>query len=220
MSTKKYNIVVVDDHKLYRSGLVQLIHAIDIQVNHLHECSNGQEFLNYLKSLDHIVPDIVLMDIDMPELNGFQTMEKLAIQKMNVPVLVITMMDEEPCLLRMIRLGARGFLSKDIEPEELRKAIETIANKGFHFTERFTGKLMAAVRGERRASTMPILSEREQQFIQYCSTELTYKEIANKMCVSPKTVDGYRAGLFQKLDVKSRVGLVMYAVKNGFVSLA
>ena len=212
------NIAVVDDHGLYRSGLVNLIHSLGDEFQVTKQASNGKEFLEILDN--STLPNIVILDIDMPIMNGFETAEILAKKYPGLPVLVITMLEDEASLIRMLRIGVKGFLSKDVEPDELKLALLSISSKGYHYTDLMTGKLIQSLQNDPiPANSENNLSEKEIVFLEYCCTELTYKEIADKMCLSPKTIDGYRGVLFEKLNAKSRVGLVLHVIKNGIVSV-
>lgn len=209
-------IAVIDDHRLYRSGLVNLIHSLGEGFKVVMEESNGLAFLNALKAATP--PDIVILDIDMPVMNGFETAEQLALLYPTIPILVVTMLEDENSVIRMLRNGVKGFLSKDVEPEELKEALLSIAKKGYHYSDLLTGKLIQALQQPDQDQTHG-LNERELEFLKLCCTELTYKEIADTMCLSPKTIDGYRGLLFEKIGVKSRVGLVVFAIKSGLVEL-
>ena len=128
------------------------------------------------------------------------------------------MLQDETTLIRMLKLGIKGYLGKDVEPAELKNALLSIHNKGFHYTDAFTGRLIAVLQSDgENDPAVSIMNDRELTFLKMCCSEMTYKEIADKMCLSPKTIDGYRANLFEKLEAKSRVGLVLYAIKNGIV---
>ena len=122
----------------------------------------------------------------------------------------------------MFKAGARGYILKDCEPSELKAALDSIMKKGYYYSELVTGKLIHSINkldedGDVR--NLSPLSEREIQFLKFACTEMTYKEIADKMFLSPRTIDGYRDALFEKLNLKTRVGLVMYAIKNGIVQV-
>ena len=212
-------IIVVDDHTLYRSGLVKLIQTLGNEFLVVKEFSNGKEIVDYLELQINKKPDVIIMDVEMPILNGFEAVEILTQKHPETRILTVTMMDNERTLLRMLKCGARGFLSKDVEPKELKDALLSIVSNGYYYTDVMTGKLIASLKDNRKQKKENSLSDREKEFIQLSISELTYKEIASKMCLSPKTIDGYRASLFEKLDVKSRVGLVVYSIKYGLVSL-
>jgi len=163
------------------------------------------------------------MDINMPEMDGFETTQWLKQNHPEVKVLALSMYDNETSIIRMLKCGAKGYILKDSEPAELKAAIAAIMDKGFYYSDLVSGKLMHAINkmdddGDGLKSLVP-LNDRETDFLKYTCTEHTYKEIADKMFVSPRTIDGYRDALFEKLQVKTRVGLVMYAIKNGIVNL-
>jgi two-component system invasion response regulator UvrY len=133
------------------------------------------------------------------------------------------MYDNENSIIRMLKCGAKGYILKDSEPAELKAAIEALMSKGYYYSDLVSGKLIHAINKiedeGNDVHTTNNLSERETDFLKYACTELTYKEIADKMFVSPRTIDGYRDVLFEKLHVKTRVGLVMFAIKNGIVQV-
>jgi DNA-binding NarL/FixJ family response regulator len=213
----KLNIAVVDDHSLFRNGMVKLIQSLSNQFKVVSEAGNGQEFLNTLKFSDE--PDVVLLDISMPILDGFGTAEVMQKEYPNIHVLVISMNDDELSLIRMLKLGVKGFIGKDIEPEHLKKAIESVGRGDFYHTEQITNHLLSSINGSKGESCLNELTKNELKFIELACSEDSYKDIAACMCLSPRTIDGYRDAVFSKLNIKSRVGLVMYAIKNQMVVL-
>jgi DNA-binding NarL/FixJ family response regulator len=212
-------IALVDDHVMLRSGLANLIRELGYTV--LFEASDGLDFIEKLKGQE--IPDLVLMDVNMPRMDGFETCAWLKEHHLAIKVLALSMFDDEDAIMRMIRNGARGYVLKDCEFGELRVAIDAVATKGFHYSEKVTGRLIHSIHQsdakESEKNLVNSLTTRELEFIKLAATDSTYKEIADQMHVSPRTVDGYRDDLFEKLDVKSRVGLVLFAVKNKLVSL-
>ena len=213
------NIVLVDDHSLLRNGLAELVKSQGHIV--LFEADNGKNFLEKLdkKSL----PDIVLMDINMPEMDGFETAQWIKANHPEIKILALSMYDNETSIIRMLKCGAKGYILKDSEPAELKAAIHALMDKGFYYSDLVSGKLMHAINNldddsDGLKSLVP-LNDRETEFLKLACSELTYKEIADKMFVSPRTIDGYRDALFEKLNIKTRVGLVMYAIKNGIVNV-
>ena len=212
-------IVMVDDHVLLRSGLADLVRSLGYQV--LFEANNGKEFCDKLSAND--LPDLVLMDINMPVMDGYETSLWLKKNYPEIKILALSMHDDENAIIRMLKNGARGYILKDSEPEELKTAIEAILTKGFYYSEMVTGRLMHSISGMDEDSThtrqLLQLNEREIEFLKLACTEMTYKEIADHMHLSPRTIDGYRDTLFQKLDIKTRTGLVVYAIKNGIVHI-
>lgn len=210
-------IAVVDDHRLFRLGLIALIESYNSQYRVIMDANDGKEFLD---SIDpNNVPDLLLLDENMPYMSGYETAVALKEKYPQVKVLIITMIEEEEKLIRMLKIGVNGYLSKDVEPDELKDAIETIVKKGFYYTDYLTGKLIQMV-GDKvnKKKTNPILSEQELRVLKFICRDYSYKQIAEEMELSIKTVETYRVSLFDKLNVKSRVGLVMYAVKNGIIT--
>lgn len=214
------NIVLVDDHVLLRNGLASYINTFgDFKV--LFEANNGKNFMEKLDTAQ--LPEIVLMDINMPEMDGYETCLWLKNNYPEIKVLALSMYDNENAIIRMFKSGAKGYILKDCEPIEFKTALNALATKGFYYSEMVTGKLIHTVNSldddNNTFGSINKLNEREINFLKYACTELTYKEIADKMFVSPRTIDNYRDDLFEKLKVKTRVGLVMFAIKNGIVSL-
>jgi two-component system, NarL family, invasion response regulator UvrY len=214
-----FTIALVDDHSLLRNGLAQLVQSLGYCV--VFEADNGKEFIEQLNRYE--VPQLVLLDINMPEMDGYQTAQWLKENHPDVHVLALSMYDNENSIIKMLKCGAKGYILKDSDPQELKTAIDHILTKGYYYSDLVSGKLIHAINKiEDEGSnthTLNNLNERETDFLKYACTELTYKEIAEKMFVSPRTIDGYRDGLFEKLNIKTRVGLVMYAIKNGIVTI-
>lgn len=217
---KNISLAIVDDHKLFRDGLAELINGFsNYQV--IIEADNGQHFIDQLKP-DRL-PEIVLLDINMKQMDGFETAAWLKEHHPDIKILALSMYENENSVIRMLRLGVRGYVLKDIRKQELEQALSSLASKGYYYTELVTGKLIHALNSlQEEKSGSPLkelasLNQRETDFLKLACTELTYKDIADKMCLSVHTIDGYRDALFEKLHVKSRVGLVVYAIKNKIV---
>ena len=219
MNDTRY-ITIVDDHTMFRKGLITLINLFP-GYTVLSDAANGKDFIAQLNTKK--LPDIVLMDITMPEMDGYATTEWLHKNYPDIKVLALSTMDSEAAIIKMIKSGAKGYVLKDAEPAELKFAFDEVISQGYFYNELITRKVMNAISGlvdpDNAVSVFAKLNDREIEFLKYACTELTYKEIADKMCLSPRTIDGYRDGLFEKLNIKTRVGLVMYAIKNGIVSL-
>ncbi len=216
----KANVVLVDDHSLLRNGLASLIKSFG-DYNILFEADNGQDFINKLKP--KTLPQVVLMDINMPEMDGYEACLWLKNNHPEIKVLALSMYDNENSVIRMFKAGAKGYILKDCDPSELKAALDAVVSKGFYYSEMVTGKLIHTINTldeeDSQVKNLIQLNEREIIFLKLVCTELTYKEIAEKMFLSPRTIDGYRDDLFQKLNAKTRVGLVMYAIKNGIVNI-
>lgn len=211
-------IALVDDHSLLRKGLGQLVASLGFNV--CIEADNGKEFIESISKENP--PDIVLLDINMPEMDGYETTKWLRQNHPLINVIALSMYDNETSIIRMIRYGAKGYILKDSEPAELKAAIDAVLNKGFYYSDLVSGKLLHAINNmdeEGDLKNRAQLNNRELDFLKHTCSELTYKEIAEKMFVSPRTIDGYRDALFEKLNLKTRVGLVMYAIKNGIVTI-
>lgn len=194
---------------------------LTIECTVLFEASNGVDLQSIIDK-DNL-PDIIFLDVNMPEMDGFETVIWLHKEYPSVKVLVISMVGKEETIVRMLKLGVKGYLSKDVEPEELQEAIVSIMDKGFYYTDFITGKLVHSFQNGvdefEGALRFHELKEREREFIKHACSEMTYYEIAGKMFVSPKTIDGYRNAIFEKLKIKNRVGLVMLAIKEGWITL-
>lgn len=215
----QHSIVIVDDHQIVSEAISGLINAMP-NFKILYEVRNGRELINKFQHKKN-VPDLVLLDINMPIMNGFETAAWLHENFPEVPFIALTMNDDDESIIKMLRLGAKGYLIKDIDSDELLVALDEVIKKGFYYTDLVTSKLLYNLSADSKPNDNTNLSykEKELEFIRLACTEMTYREIAEEMCLSPKTIDGYREDLFQKLNVKNRIGLVMYAIKNGLVQL-
>lgn len=215
----KYNIVIVDDHLLIAKAISAIVEGFR-DFNVLYEAENGQVLTNRFKQQKNI-PDIVLLDISMPVMDGFETASWLKEQHPEVLVMALSVQDDDESLIKMIRKGARGYLHKNVHPAELEKALYTLVEKGMYFPDWATSKVfiqIANAEGQDPAQVMN-LNNREIEFLQYAATEMTYKEIAEKMFCSPRTVESYRDSLFEKFGLKTRMGLVLHALKKGIIKL-
>ena len=218
MSDTSY-IAIVDDHALFRKGLSALIEYFP-GYRVLFDAANGRDFIHRLQPEQ--LPDIVLLDISMPEMDGYSTAEWLRIHHPSVKVLALSTMDIDTAIIKMIKHGARGYVLKDAEPNELRRAFDEVLSTGYFFNELITRKVLQSVHKlveDSEIRTFVKLSDRELEFLKQACTEKSYTEIADRMCVSPRTVEGYRNALCEKLHLKTRTGLAIYAIKNGIVKI-
>ncbi|WP_268224184.1 response regulator transcription factor [Sinomicrobium oceani] len=213
---KRSSIAIVDDHLLFAQSLTSLIVALD-KYDVLFHAYNGQDFIVQMQRIAN-APDLVLLDINMPVMDGLETMCWIREHAPGLKVLALSMDDREETIIRMLRLGARGYLLKDIHPDGFEKALDDTLSKGFYFSDRITNTILESI-DKKEISAGMCLKEREVEFLKLACTERTYKEIAEDMFLSPKTIDGYREVLFEKLDVKSRIGLVLYAIKNKLIEI-
>lgn len=213
------SIVLTDDHVLLRNGLAGLLKSLGHTV--LFEADNGKDLIEKLKPGE--LPDIVMLDINMPEMDGYETARWLKQHHPDVKILALSMYDNENAIINMLKCGAKGYILKDSDPALLKAALHDLVHKGFFYSDLVSGKLIHAINqiddDGSNVKKLNNLNDREKDFLKYTCTEMTYKEIAEKMFVSPRTIDGYRDALFEKLNVKTRVGLAIYSIKNGLVDL-
>jgi two-component system invasion response regulator UvrY len=212
-TSKKIQVGIVDDHNLLRKALAKLISSFENYAV-LFEGDSGKELKT--KITLSVIPDIVLLDVNMPDMDGYETVRWLNKNYPQVKVLALSMFSDETTIIRMLRLGAKGYILKNIEPEELKEALDSIMKKDFYLSDYISGKIISGLHKDLgNPDEQVTLSDKEKEFLRLVCSELTYKDIADKMYISHRTVDNYRNVLFEKLKVKSRVGLVMYAIKNG-----
>lgn len=171
---------------------------------------NGEELVKYFEQ-GKVTPDLILLDMRMPVMDGMATMHWLKENHPKQKVLTLTVDQEDETIIKMLRLGARGYLLKDIDPEEFEHALNAIDRTGYYSNKTISDALSR----EERQKKYEELTDRELEFLNHACSELTYKAIAGEMNLSPKTVENYRESLFNKLHVKSRVGLVIFAIKEG-----
>jgi DNA-binding NarL/FixJ family response regulator len=206
-------IALVDDHSLFRSGIASLINNLG-GYNILFEASNGEELTRKISA--KFKPDIILLDLNMPVMDGAATAKWLKKNFPDVRIIVISALDDAEKVLEMLKLGVKGYILKDAEPREFQQALQKVSSDEVYYPDFVTRLLVESIN---HPETHTTLNNREIVFLKYASTELTYKEIADQMSVSVRTVDGYRDALFEKLNIKSRIGLVLYAIKNRLIEL-
>lgn len=206
-------VAVVDDHTLLRNALAKLIDSLD-NFSVQFEAANGEELKQILAK--KAIPDIVLLDVNMPGMNGFETAEWLYKNYPQVKVLALSMLSDENTIIRMLKMGAKGYILKSVDPEELQTALDSVMKKNFYLSEYISGKVIGGLNKNMEVpDDVVFLTEKEKEFLKLICSDLSYKEIAEKMFVGQRRVEDYRNALFEKLKVKSRVGLVLYAIKNG-----
>jgi len=209
-------VALADDHTMFRKGIVELLRTAN-KFEIVAEAGNGQELIDQIMALDE-PPEVCLLDVNMPVLDGYKTLAKLKFEFPRIKFLTLSMYDHEFAIIKMLRNGANGYLLKEDDPEELKRAIEYIVDHDFYHSELTTAHLQAMRSGSEEYKPIK-LNENEQTFLELCCTEMVYKEIARQMGLSVRTVEGYRDDLFAKLGVNTRTGLVIYALKHGMVNL-
>ena len=219
MNLPAIKVALADDHVLLRNALSGLIDSFgDCRVTC--QCSTGRQLVEHISQGN--MPDVVLLDLSMPDMNGYETAAWLQENHPAIHVLMLTMYDSEISMIKLLQAGVKGFLKKDIHPAELKFAIHAVIESGYYYSNNSTGKLVNLFRNKAESGILlnrSLLSEQEVRFLQLACSDLTYKEIAQKMGLNPRSVDSLRDQLFIKLDVKSRVGLAMVAIRQGVVTL-
>ncbi|MCB0699992.1 MAG: response regulator transcription factor [Chitinophagales bacterium] len=210
-------IALADDHTLFRKGVEELIDDFE-NMEVLYSVGNGQELVDKLK-VSKELPDVCLLDINMPELNGFETAKQIKENWPDIKILAVSVYDSEFNIIGMLKAGAGGYVLKDSQPDALQRAIEGVYKNGFYHSELVTGKILHQLISQPQEVSSAQLNEKEITFLKHCCSEMTYKEIADIMGISHRTIDSYRDQLFAKLDIRSRTGLVMYALKTGIATL-
>ena len=217
VTTKKIQVAVADDHVLLRRALAKLIASFD-GYSVLFEADNGKEVKS--KISQHIIPDIVLLDVNMPDMDGFETAKWIYSTYPQVKILALSMFSDENTIIKMLRFGAKGFVLKSVDPEKLKEALDSVMEKDFYLSDFISEKILSGLHKNVDIQEEAVaLTPKEKEFLKLVCSEMTYKDIAEKMFVSHRTVDDYRNSLFDKLKVRSRVGLVMYAIKHHLVEL-
>jgi DNA-binding NarL/FixJ family response regulator len=215
--TKKITVYIADDHTLFRKAMVKLLASFE-NVGNVKDAGNGRELLNLVK---HETPDVVIIDLQMPVLDGIETCELLTKKYPGVKIIVLTVHDSERYILHMIEMGAHAFLLKSSKPEELERAIHAVVEKDFYHNELVASTLRKSVR-DHKAIERPLfkkveLSEREREILSLICNELTIREIGLKLSLSENTVRNHRVNIMDKVGVKNTVGLVKFAYEVGLV---
>jgi DNA-binding NarL/FixJ family response regulator len=218
-TTKPFKIILADDHILLRDALANLINNFE-EFEVIAKAADGSEVIELLQKGWHA--DILLMDLNMPIMDGYETAKLLATQQPHLKIVILTMYNTEVLLIRLLHAGVSGFLKKDVHPQELHQALLAVAAGEFYYSGHNTVEIFSLFKKQENGQPTfekLLLTDKEIEFLKLCVTDLTYVEIAGAMEQKPKFIDNLRQSLFSKLDVNSRVGLVIYAVKNGLISL-
>jgi DNA-binding NarL/FixJ family response regulator len=222
MGTPVTKIAVVDDHSMIRQALTTLISNTGIY-SVIYDAGNGRELQEKMK--EHDIPDIILLDIAMPEMDGYETTQWLKQCYPDVKILIMSVSDSQETLLQMVKLGVNGFILKESDLEEILLAFKTLKKHGYYFTSKLQGYMTSLI--NRTSSYQPAifdtriqaLNPQEKKFLELLCTELTYNEICSLMHISYHTLDNYRDAVYKKLNVKSRTGSVLYAVRSGLIQV-
>jgi DNA-binding NarL/FixJ family response regulator len=208
---EKTKVAIVDDHILIASALASMVESI-AGYEVLFEAANGERMKEKMHSGMN-VPDIVLLDISMPEMDGFAAAEWLRSNYPGILIMALTMEDDDEKIIRMIRSGAHGYLLKTIQPHELENALKQLVHNGYYYT----GDVMKALRKPAAAESIAELTQKEGELLKLLCTEMPYKDIAAQLFLGVRTVEGYAGTLMEKLGVRSRIGLVLLCAKKGLL---
>src|SRR6185437_12661120 len=205
-------IALADDHGIVRKGISEIISTFG-NFNVEIEASNGKELLTKIEATEDL-PDICVLDVNMPGMNGYETLLKVKEKWPSIKVLVLTMFNNEYSIIKMLSGGANGYLLKNSDPKELKRALRHIYDYGYYFSEFVSARFFQALQKD---NMLPNITDKEMEFLSLCCSELNYKEIASVMGLSVRTIEGYRNQLFEKLKLNTRIGLVMYALDIGII---
>lgn len=224
--SKVYKIGIIDDHDGIRKTFAQAIRGnseYEISI----EAGNGMELIRKVSQIHASeIPDVLLIDINMPLMDGFETVAWVKSHLTETKILIMSVYTDEEKVVRLIKMGVNGYLPKSIGVKDLYDALSNIIRKGFHYSEFIAEKLLESMKTEipgYQATASGIkaiwnsLTENEKRLAQLCCTELTYEEIAREMKLTAKSVEGQRKSLFSKCRVNTRVGLVMFLFRNKFI---
>lgn len=207
-------IAIADDHAVVRDSISNMVSGQG-KFKVIIKAGNGRELITQLHKAKPL-PEICILDIQMPEMNGYETMEYIRQHWPDLKVLALSMLEDEFAIIRMLKLGASGYLSKASDLEELQKALIYIHEKGYYSSEFIASNYFRSIKNDKTHTAN--ITERQMEFLKYCCTELSMKEIADKMSISTSTALSYRNALCDKLGLSTRQGLAIYAIKSGIVS--
>lgn len=215
---KKFKVYIADDHTLFRKAMVNLLRTFD-RVSEVKDAENGKELLALIKTDK---PDVAIVDLQMPIMDGAETCESILSRYPDIKIIILTMHDSEKFILHMMETGVHAFLLKNTEPEELEKAIYSVAEKDFYHNDLVASVLRKNVK-EKKSGQRPMfrqteLTEREKEILILTCQELTIREIGQRLSLSENTVRNHRVNIMEKIGVNNTVGLVKYAYESGLIS--
>jgi len=218
---KRIKVAIADDHKLFRDGVLLLLSTID-EIEAVFDAENGQQLLNKMKQVsDDERPDVVLVDLKMPVLDGMQTTRAMLQDFPDVRIIILTMIDDDDYILTALDHGAHGYLLKDTSKAELKEAIEAVYTQGHYFNAKTSQAMLKGLKKKGKAASLSNqinVTSREHEVLQLICEEMTTQEIADQLFLSIRTVESHRKNIMDKLDAKNTAGLVLKAVKAGLVA--
>jgi len=214
---EKPKVIIVDDHLIFRQGLTTIISTENIATV-IGDASNGKEFIDIL---EYLTPDLVLMDIDMPYMNGMEATQRALELMPNLKIIAVTMFGEEEYYYKMIELGVKGFILKTSGINEIEKAINDVMKGESYFSNELLRKIINSIgrKNNRALTTKTILTDRELEVLKLICAGLTTDEIAQKLYISPKTVKSHRSNLLEKTNCKNTPEMIIFALKNKYIEL-
>ncbi|WP_291910653.1 response regulator transcription factor [Chitinophaga sp. CB10] len=217
--THHIKVAIADDHKIFRSGVINTLIPYE-NISVIFEADDGQHLLDIMEKQQ---PDVILMDLKMPNMDGIEATVKVKAKYPDVKVIILTMYEDDNFIVHLVENGANAYLLKNAEPEEIYEAICTTYDKGFYFNENVNLALLKKVLHKTKQHVKPTLknevqlNDRELEVLKLICNEQTTQEISEKIFLSPRTVEGIRQKLLEKLNVKNSVGIVLYAFRNGLI---
>jgi two-component system invasion response regulator UvrY len=214
MELQKIHVAIADDHELMRKGMINFLEEYDDFIIDF-DAPNGQILIDKISEAER-KPDVCILDVSMPVMDGYHALAEIKKNWPDIKVIMVSMFYNGYAISKTLTDGASSYLSKDIAPDELKAAIKRVCEIGYYYGDQVTQYLSNTIRGESK----PVkLSENEIEFLRYCCTDLNYQQIAEKMCLSIRTIDSYRDALFRKLNAKNRSALVMFAIQTGLKAI-
>ena len=218
---KDCSVALIDDHELMRNGLQGIVDGFEgFRVTM--QAINGKDFIQQVKK--NSKPDIALVDITMPVMNGYDTAAWIKKNLPDTKILALSMLDNETAVIKMLKNGASGYVLKDSKPAQLLQALNAVRESGFFMNDMVNSRVIhylnSSAENSKQHGLLSNINDREIEFLNLSASELSYREIAEHLNVSPRTVEGYRDSLFLKLDVKTRIGLVLFGIKHGLIKIS
>jgi DNA-binding NarL/FixJ family response regulator len=209
-----YTIALTDDHTMLRNALAATLQNYGFKV--VAETANGDDLFHWLTT-SSTLPDVVILDITMPGTSGFDVCRQITTRWSTIKIIALSMNDDELSIMQMLHAGAKGFISKDEKAQTLKEAIDRVMAGSHFLSEQVTGLTVAKALASNTIAQN--LTNRELEFLRLNCSDMSYKHIAQKMYVSPRTIENYRDSLYQKLQVNSRMALALLSIKQGWVKL-
>lgn len=215
-STASIRIAIVDDHRLFRKGLAALLADMP-GLSVVLEAGHGAELLT---SLQEVPADVVMLDISMPVMDGIATLQHLRSQHPQLKVIMLSMNEDDAMIIHLMGLGANGYLLKEAQPEEVETAIRTVMTSGYFLNDRVSRAMLTRIARPEKIKPVQFgtdISDREMEVLMLVCHGLTTQEIGEKLFISPRTVEGHRKNMMEKLGIHNTASLVIFAIKQGWI---